>query len=135
MGVCARGRKAAKQAQATHSRSSSFGERFRPAVNRSSPYLGASTIQSWPRAAPPRRFLRAENEQEDFLLSSYDATCSMTPAAARGLLRGDAAQPMRFTARYLCMGQMPAVVEAEVAQERLRLAPAGSSPFAVFGGG
>lgn len=42
---------------------------------------------------------------------------------------------MRFTARYLCMGQMPAVVEAEVAQERLRLAPAGSSPFAVFGGG
>ncbi|EFN55560.1 hypothetical protein CHLNCDRAFT_134034 [Chlorella variabilis] len=76
-----------------------------------------------------------ENEQEDFLLSSYDATCSLTPATARGLLRGDAAQPMRFTARYLCMGQMPAVVEAEVAQERLRLAPAGSSPFAVFGGG
>ena len=77
----------------------------------------------------------AENEQEDFLLSSYDATCSLTPASARALLAGDAAAPMLFRARFLCMGHMPAVVEAGVAQERLRAAPGGSTPFAVFGGG
>jgi hypothetical protein len=77
----------------------------------------------------------AENEQEDFLLSSYDATCSLAPASARALLSGDATQPMRFTARFLCMGQMQAVVESEVPQERLRLAPLGSNPFGVFGGG
>jgi hypothetical protein len=77
--------------------------------------------------------LPAENEQEDFLLSSYDATCSLTPASARALLAGDARQAMHFRATYLPMGHMPAVVEAGVVQERLRPAPAGSSPFAVFG--
>jgi hypothetical protein len=77
----------------------------------------------------------AENEQEDFLLSSYDATCSLAPASARALLADDSSAPMLFTARYLAMGRMPAVVEADVAQERLRLPPLGSSAFAVFGDG
>jgi hypothetical protein len=69
------------------------------------------------------------------LLSCYDASCSLSPAAAAALRSGDAAAPLHFTARYLCMGRMPAVMEAEVGAERLRLAPAGSSPYAVYGGG
>jgi hypothetical protein len=96
-----------------------------------SPARPAACPTCWPAYLPAR--LSAENEQEDFLLSSYDATCSLTPASARALLAGDCRQAMHFRATYLPMGHMPAVVEAGVVQERLRPAPAGSSPFAVFG--
>ena len=93
----------------------------------------AAATDSQPRSTCLPARLPAENEQEDFLLSSYEASCSLTPASARALLAGDGRQAMQFRATYLPMGHMPAVVEAGVVQERLRPAPLGSSPFAVFG--
>lgn len=77
----------------------------------------------------------ADNEQEDFLLSAYDATCSLNPASARALRAGDASRPLLLAARYLPMGAMRAVEEGEVVPERLRLPPCGGDPFAVYGGG
>ena len=105
-----------------------------------------------PTAAPPvpsARLPLAENEAEDFLLSSYDATCSLAPASAAALLSsrraGAAGQPLAagtagssqlvFCARYLPMGAMKAAEETGVAPERLRLPPPGSSPCEVYGGG
>ncbi|PSC69341.1 F-box protein [Micractinium conductrix] len=93
-----------------------------------------------------------ENEAEDFMLSAYDATVSLSPASAAALLAdapppslrggtisgGHPATPtasageLSFTARYLPMGAMPAVEEAAVAAGRLRLPPPGSAPFAVY---
>lgn len=134
-----------------------------------------------------------ENEAEDFLLSTYDATCWLSPASARSLLEGGSGssthasgscssthasgssgdgpdggggggrstgsessssssnlhssssgsssgstyqqhQPaeLLFTARYLPMGTMAAVEEADVPAARLRLPPPASSPFAVY---
>lgn len=69
------------------------------------------------------------------MLSAYDATCSLNPASVRALRAGDASCPLLLSARYLPMGAMRAVEEAEVVPERLRLAPPGSSPFEVYGGG
>lgn len=79
--------------------------------------------------------LCAENEAEDFLLSSYDASVSLAPASAAALRRADCSQPLLWTARYLPMGRMAAVEEAGVPAERLRPPPPGSSPWEVFGNG
>eukprot|EP00887_Chlorella_sp_A99_P008143 scaffold12.g8143.t1 len=77
-----------------------------------------------------------ENEHEDFLLSCYDAVVSLSPAscaAAAGAPAG-VAPPVGFSCEYLPMGSVLAVVESDVPLHRLRAAPAGSSPHAVFAG-
>lgn len=53
---------------------------------------------------------------------------SRAAAAAGAATHG----PLTFTAVYLPMGNIPAVVEQGVALDRLRTAPLGSSPFEVF---
>ena len=104
--------------------------------SRSSRLAHGSCTLLEPAAAPCfQPSLPAENEAEDFLLSSYDATVCLTPASAAALRCADAGQPLLWTARYLPMGRMAAVEEAGVPAERLRPPPAGSSPWEVFGNG
>ncbi|GAB4823107.1 hypothetical protein N2152v2_010153 [Parachlorella kessleri] len=73
-----------------------------------------------------------DNDQEDFLLSCYDATVQLARSAVAQL--GSGAGEPTFVASYMAMGKMPAVQEQGITQWRLRPAPAQCHPLEVYGG-
>lgn len=70
-----------------------------------------------------------DNDQEDFMLSCYDATLRLGALGAAAAWEGT--EPT-FTATYPPMGKMPVVQEQGITQRRLRAAPVDCSPMTVF---